>query len=233
MERVVKAGAVCAILTTVSFVVGIVLMATSGVQVLIPDTGKDALDWIADVDGASNAFFAGAWLVILGGVVGLVALVGFYYALREAGELMVLAPILAVVGLTLVTISHLIPIAIAYELVPDYVDADTATKATLATTTDTLAAISLVLNYVGDILLWGVVVPMYAFAILKTGLVAKWIGWLGLVVAVFAGWLGILSPASSFIDSLTFIGFVAFFVWMLVMGVALLRTREPSRNVPA
>ena len=76
----VRAGAVCAILTTVSFVAGIALMAGSGVQELIPGTGADAIDWIKDVDDASGAFFAGAWLVILGGVVGLVALVGFYYA---------------------------------------------------------------------------------------------------------------------------------------------------------
>ena len=32
-------------------------MAASGVQVLIPETGKDGLDWIADVDDASGAFF--------------------------------------------------------------------------------------------------------------------------------------------------------------------------------
>lgn len=113
MQRLdtVRVGAVCAILTTVSFVAGIALMVGSGVQELIPGTGDDAIEWIKDVDDASGAFFAGAWLVILGGVVGLVALVGFYYALREAGELMILAPVLSIVGLTLVTISHLIPIA--------------------------------------------------------------------------------------------------------------------------
>jgi hypothetical protein len=46
------------------------------------------------------------------------------------------------------------------------------------------------------------VVPLYAFAILKTRVVPRWIGWLGFVVAVFAGWLGLLSPAVGVIEAL-------------------------------
>src|SRR5919198_4062405 len=104
-------GAYCAVLTTISFVAGIALMASSGVQVLIPETGgHKTIDWIDDVNGASGAFFAGAWLVILGGFLRLVAMVGFYFALRDPGPVMLLAPILAGVGLGLVQVSHLIPI---------------------------------------------------------------------------------------------------------------------------
>ena len=78
-----RIGAWCAIGLVVAFVAGIALMAASGVQVLIPETGKDGLDWIADVDDASGAFFVGAWLVIVGGVLGLVGLIGFYDDLRR------------------------------------------------------------------------------------------------------------------------------------------------------
>ena len=114
----------------VAFVAGIALMAASGVQVLIPETGKDGLDWIADVDDASGAFFIGAWLVIVGGILGLVGLIGFYDALRRGRDWLVLAPILGVFGLTLVTISHLLPIAMAYELVPDFRAASMRTPST-------------------------------------------------------------------------------------------------------
>jgi len=89
------------------------------------------------------------------------------------------------------------------------------------------AVLALVINYAGDVILWGVVVPMYAYAALKTRVVGRWIGWLGFVVAFFAGWLGALAPASDAIEGITFIGFVAFFVWMAAMGVSLLR-RERS-----
>jgi hypothetical protein len=213
---VTKIGAWGAIGLVVCFVLAIVLMATSGVQVLIPETGKDGLDWIADVDDASGAFFVGAWLTIVGGMLGLVGLIGFYDALRRAGEWLILAPVLAVASLTLVTISHLLPIAMAYELVPNF-------KASEADTFDTFASLAQVLNYTGDVILWGVVVPMYALAILKTGFLRRWIGWLAIVVGIFAGIGEALSPASSVIEGLTFIGFVAFFVWMAAMGATLAR----------
>lgn len=223
-------GGVAGIATFVCFLVGIPFMAIGGVQVLIPETGKNGIDWLADANDASGLFFAGAWLVILGGLAGLVSLVALYDVLKPAGPILVFAPVLAVVGLTLVTISHLIPIAMAYRLAPGYADASPATQSSLAVTSDTLAALSLVLNYVGDVLGWGVVVPLYAWAILKTSALPRWIGWLGLVVAVFAGWLGLFSPASSVIDGVTTIGFFAFFVFMLSIGVALLRG---STSAPA
>jgi len=216
-------GGVAGISTFLCFAVGIPLMVIGGVQVLIPETGKNGLDWLADANDASGLFFVGAWLVIIGGLAGLVSLVVLYDVLKPAGPILIFAPILAVVGLTLVTISHLIPIAMAYELAPGYADAAPPTQTSLAVTSDTLAVLSLVLNYVGDVLGWGVVVPLYAWAILKTSALPRWIGWLGFVVAFFAGWLGLLSPASSVIDGVTTIGFFAFFVFMLSIGVALLR----------
>ena len=225
--RLSTVGAVCAILTSVSFVAGGVLLGVSGVSVLIPETGADGLEWISDVDGASDLLFVGAWSIILTTLVGAVALVGFYDALKGAGPVMILAPIMGVVGLTLTTISHLIPIALAYEFVPRYVAADEATKASLAVTFDTFANLCLVLNYTGNALGWGVAVPLFAIAILKTDVVPRWLGWLGLLVALLAGWLGLLAPASSAIEGVTVIGFIGFFVFMIGMGIALLR-RPPT-----
>ena len=225
-------GAYCAILTTLSFVVGIALMASSGVQVLIPETGgHKTIDWIDHVNGASGAFFAGAWLVILGGFLAFVAVVGFYFALRDAGPVMLLAPILGGIGMGLVQISHLIPIAIGYELAPDYADATGAAQDSIGTTAGTFASFAHVLNYSGDALLWGVVVPLVAWAILLTRAVPRWIGWLGFVTAFFAGWLGLFAPASSLVDNITFIGFVGFFVFNAALGIALLRRRGPREEL--
>jgi hypothetical protein len=55
-------------------------------------------DWIAAVDRAGGLFFIGAWLVVLVGFLGIVALVGFYDTLRVAGPVMIVAPILGAVG---------------------------------------------------------------------------------------------------------------------------------------
>ena len=228
-----KAGAVCAILTVVGFVVGIALMASSGVQVLIPETGQDGLDWIADVDDAGNAFVAGAAIVVFAGFFGLVAFLGFYDALKQAGPLLVIAPVAGAAGMVLVTISHATPIAIAVELAPSYLDASGAEQASLAVTADTLAQFCLLLNYFGDILIWGVTTPLFALAVLRTGAAPRWIGWVGLVAAFFAGWLGLLSPVSSLVEGISTIGFVAFFLFMASLGVALLRRSTDATSAPA
>jgi hypothetical protein len=112
-----------------------------------------------------------------------------------------------------------------YELVPAYIAADPAGQARLAATADTFAAIALVTNAAGNFLGFGVVVPLYAAAILTTRALPRWIGWLGFLVGALAGWLGLLSPASSVIASISNIGFVGFFVFMLSMGIALLSSR--------
>jgi len=221
--RLSTVAAMCAIFTVVCFVLGSVAMASSGVQTLIPETGRSGLDWIADVGAAGGLFVTGAWLIILMGFLAIVAFVGFYDILRHAGAVMILAPILAAVGLTLVTVSHLIPIAMAYELVPAYLHADPAGQTTLAAAADTFAATAQVTNAAGNFLGWGVVTPMYAAAILITRALPRWIGWLGLLVGFLAGWVGLASPASQLISDISSVGFIGFFVFMLSMGLALLR----------
>jgi hypothetical protein len=121
--------------------------------------------------------------------------VGFYDTLRVAGPVMILAPILGAVGLMLVTDTHLIPIVMAYELVPAYIAADPAgqprwqPRPTRSHRLVTYAA--------GNFLGWGVVIPLYAVAILTTRALPRWIGWLGLLVRALAGWLGLLNFSSS------------------------------------
>lgn len=226
-------GGACAILTVAGFIAGVTLMVTAGVEVLIPETGDEGIQWIEDVDAASGAFYVGAWLVVFAGFVGIAALVGFYDALRDAGPVMLLAPIAGAVGLTLVTISHVVPIALAYELVPAYMDADAAGRETLASTSDTFAMACLATNYAGNALNWGVAVPLYALAILKTGVAPRWIGWVGFVAAVFAGWLGLLGPAWSVIEGVSTLGFFAFFVFMASLGAVLLRRGLADRSTPS
>ncbi len=222
------AGAVCALITVAGFVTGIVLMASSGVQVLIPETGKDGLEWIADVQDAGDLFIAGASIVVFAGLFGLVAFIGFYDALRDAGPLLIIAPAAGAAGMVLVTISHATPIAIALELAPGYTAANEATRASLVVTADTFAQFCLLMNYFGDILVWGVTTPLLAIAVLKTSVAPRWIGWVGIVSAFFGGWLGLLSPVSSIVEGLSTIGFFAFFVFFASLGVALLRRRTPT-----
>lgn len=213
----------CALLLVACFIAGIAMMASSGVQVLIPETGKDGLEWLADADEGGNLFVAGATAVVFGGLFAIGAFLGFHDALRRAGPMTTIAATAGVAGMVLVTVSHATPIALAQHLAPAYLNADGATKESLAATQDTFASFCLLMNYFGDALVWGVTTPLFALAALRTKAVPRPIPWIGLVSAVFAGWLGLFGPLSSAIDGLSTIGFFAFFIFMAAMGVALLR----------
>ena len=129
--RLATVGAACALGMVACFLVGVVLMASSGVQVLIPEPGVDTrgLDRrrrlrrkrlprrrVAHDRGRVPRDHRARRV------------------LRRASSrraVLVLGPVLGAIGLTLVTISHLVPIAMATELVPDYLAADAAGKASL------------------------------------------------------------------------------------------------------
>jgi hypothetical protein len=222
--KLTTVGAWCAILVLPVLIAGGTLLGRSGAADLLPATGAPGKDWLVAV-ASDSGFAGGGWLLIAMGFLVIVAFVGFYRFLASAGELLILAPTAGIVGMSLVQVSHLVPIAMAYELAPAYVQAG-ADKATLGSVSDTLAAVSQVTNAGGDALVWGVAVPLFAWAILATRALPRWVGWLGFVTAVFGGLLGLLAPLSSAVDGLSTIGFLAFFIFMLCMGITMLRRRS-------
>ena len=84
-------AAVCALGTVICFVIGGVAMGSSGVGVLIPETGGPGRDWIAAVDAAKRVVLRWSLAGHPGGFLGIVALVGFYDTLRLAGPVMILS----------------------------------------------------------------------------------------------------------------------------------------------
>jgi hypothetical protein len=225
-------AAVSAIVTFVMFAVGIALMASSGVKVLIPETGKEGLEWIADVDDAGDLFFVGAWLVVFGGVFALVALVGFYEPLRGAGAGD--GPRAGAgrrrddAGDDLPRPPHLDGVRARSWLSRRGRDSARVHRGDVRHARQPQPRAQLHRRHAR----LGVVVPLYAWAILKTRAVSRWIGWLGFVSAFFAGWLGLLAPASSAIEGITTIGFFAFFAFLLALGIALLRRdRAPAEEL--
>ncbi|MEA2246028.1 MAG: hypothetical protein QOH46_557, partial [Solirubrobacteraceae bacterium] len=93
----------------------------------------------------------------------------------------------------------------------------------LQTTGDLMAGTALATNYVGDLLLWAVAVPLFGLAVVRTRVLPRWIGWVGMFVGVVGGWIGAFGIVSTTVEDITAIGFLAFFVWMVAMGVAMLR----------
>ena len=99
----------------------------------------------------------------------------------------------------------------AYELAPGITDA--------LSQTGWLAA------YVGAVLIFFIGVLLFSFAILRTSVVPKWTGWLG-VIAALGFCLMALLPLVFSMATPWFLARI-FLVWMVAMGVVLLRLKEP------
>ena len=233
MEKVslVKVGGVCAILAVVSFIAAIVVQTVTG-DIGPGDLARNPRQSLLDVDQARTAFLTFQWFFLLASVLLIPAALGFYRALYQAGATLWIAVAAVFTGALLLIAASVTLIGIAYELVPDYVEAAESTRPALAAMASTLAITALVAIRVGYLLSLGIGVGLFAMASLRMSVLPKWIGWLGLAAALLGGLLRALDPVSDVFGNIGFLGFLAFLVWMLVMGVALLRLREPATMTP-
>ena len=217
-----KVSGVCAILTAATLLVGLILLLG---PVDYPDTDDIGTILLA-LDNDRVAYLTARWFILFGLVLAMASSLGFYYVLREAGGLLSIAIIGFITGTVFVMIQSFIELAIAYELVPAYVDATAATRPALEVMGNTLHVTGVLSVVVGNVLSFGIGVALFALATLRTSAIPKWLGWLGLLVAVLGGWLGLLAPVSGAFQIVSTIGSVAFSAWMVLMGIALLRSRE-------
>ena len=155
----------------------------------------------------------GHWFDALSCLLLIPAALGFYQALRQAGPLPLIAVVAILTGVIFLLFHEFIRLGIAYELAPDITDA--------LSQTGWLAA------GVGSALLFFIGVPLFSFVILRTSVMPNWIGWLGLIVVVAnVALVMILLGVFENIRPPWFL-FRGFLVWLVVMGVVLLRLKEP------
>ena len=62
----------------------------------------------------------------------------------------------------------------------------------------------------------------------KSALVPKWVGWSGLLSALLVGFVGLFESLFKAADLIGTIGLIPFAVWMIGMGMGILRSKEPA-----
>ena len=159
-----------------------------------------------------DTLIIGHWFDAMALVLIMAAALGFFQALRQAGPLLWIAVVAFLTGVIFVLAHEFIRLGISYELVPN-----------------TLGQTGWLAAGVGSVLIVGVGIPLFSFAILRTSVLPKWIGWLGLVnVATHVALATILSGVfGSSIRPPWLLATGTFSGWVLAMGVVLLRLKEP------
>ena len=188
------------------------------------------------VSGVVARIFFGSGDIVTGHVFDVLALLlfiavalGLYQALHEAGATLQIAVVAILTGIIFLLFHEFIRLGIAIELTPAIADASTDTRPALEVMANTLRQISQIGAGVGYILIFVIGLLLFSFAVLRTSVVPKWIGWLGfLVVAAHVVLLTLLSDAfSSFRPSWLWpVVTGTTLLWLVAIGVVLLRLRE-------
>ena len=217
-----KVSGICAILYTI-LIVAVLILGVSIGALEAEDTAEVAPIMVENQVMAAIVSWGFVFAPILLAVAGL----GFLYALRHAGPSMWIALLTFSGGGLLIVYRGAIFVAMTYELAPAYVAASGSAQSTLAAVGDTLMMFTIVGDFVGAALVAGIGLPLFSWAILRTKIAPKWVAWLGFIAAIAGGWVTFLRPVSEVFEIIEFIGGIGFFVWMVIMGVVLLRTTEP------
>ena len=192
----VRVGGVCAILTVVSGTMARIAFGNEWLK----SRGVDTL-------------ITGHWFDTLGLLLFMVAALGIYRALRQAGRLPLIAVVATLTGSIVLLFREFILLGIAYELVPG-----------ITGISDVLRQTGWLVAGVGAVLVFIIGVLLFSFAILRTSVVPKWTGWLG-VIAVLGFCLMALLPLVFSMATPWFLS-RGFLVWVFAMGVVLLRLKE-------
>jgi len=223
----VRVGGVCVILGVVTYIVARVILHDVGDTPYLRGVPDDPGQWLLDVNHYRTAVVTEASFKILACVLFIGFALGFYQALRQAGPLLGIAVVASLASSLFVIAQLLVVLGIAYELAPAYAAATEAIRPALEVMATTLMQIGALAEHVSDHLLQPVGWALFALAILRTSVMPRWMGWLGMVVALLRS-LGLLEPASDVFRVFSPFGFVASGVLTVAMGVALLRLREPA-----
>ena len=221
-----KACGVCAILAGIAAAAGfIIIFAATDIM-----DAEGAANILPAANDDKTAIAAALWLFILAPFLALMGILGLNQALRDQGNLVRVAALFFVLGLPLGLFRAFLDLGTVYELAPAYAAtaANSNTSASLIIVADTMDTIGVLADLVANVLILGIGILLFSVAIIRTSVIPKWIGWLGVPAAILGGWLSLLGPAFSVIEDIAFVGFLIFLVWIICVGVSLLRLDEPA-----
>jgi hypothetical protein len=195
--------------------------------------------YLLQVNADPTAYLVANWLAVMSHVVGLPVALGFYQVLRRWGAMLWVGVLALVLGSLFFIAANIMFRAFAYELGSRYVAASEATRPALEVLASTLYQTGLFLDLIAHELFFSIGIGLFSLAIFRTSVAPKWVGWFGMFGAVAAGGFSLLTlpiivgwivaPESVVVlaSGVMIVGMLAAYGWIVVMGIVLLRQREP------
>lgn len=231
-----KVSGVCAILYGFIWLASMVV-AAAGTPFGNPD---DLGKYLLEVNAGQTAYLVSNWLAVISHFVGLPVALGLYQALRRWGSLLWVGVLALITGSLFFIAANILFRAFTYELGSRYVEASDATRPALEAMASALYQTGVFVDLIAHELFFSIGIGLFSLAILGTSVAPKWAGWFGLFGAVAAGgfslltlpvivgWLAVPEPFTIVAGIIMVVGMLAAYGWIVMMGVILLRLREPD-----
>lgn len=147
--------------------------------------------------------------------------VGLYGVVRRAGDVSRFALAACLLGLvffllTAIIFDGRIQLASAYDAAGD------PTKDVIVSTISVVERVQLGVSIAGHVFTWGLGVAGFSVAVLRTSVLSRWVGWLGLVFAATA-WLNVPRLVWDAFGPMLLVMDAIGVVWLFAVGVMLLR----------
>ena len=208
----------------------LILAANFGGMFMEVAPGLGSLDPAESLDAIAstpNAVLMNGWLNIYGGLLVAIASIGIYRLMRGVGSHSLVPLFIMEIGVVLLSVSYVFSLAGPYQLGPLY---------TQGVSLDALYGAEYLRKILFEVMVvlasWltlGVAMALFGLFGLKSSKIPKWLSW----VALAGGLVGVEEwlkayPWQAERTALVLINFAAFAVWLIGMGVVMLRHIEKN-----
>jgi hypothetical protein len=221
-----SAGLVAAILSTLSwfaFIFG---------QLSLPHLSAidDPLQYFQMIQDSRSVFLLYGWGGVVGTLLTVPYIVAFYEAIKDAGPMVLLSMIVALIGVVLATFGFFKPLTTVYEYVPLGLEASPEALPSLKVAAAVSVGVFEIPWALGSFLLFGLGFGLIAYYAWRTATGPKWLNVVGLAAGLsgivwLTPFLPFLEPVATF---LRFLNILTIMIWSIGLSVVLVRLIEPE-----
>lgn len=226
---VVRIAGVSALLAVAAQFAAFGIAFANGIQPGAPLDFNDGAQLLAAAEASPGLL--GLVFATISPSLGLPLGIGLYVAIKQAKGYALFGATMTYVGMTIALVHEVLRIALFWRMPVLYQRAAEETRPAVLALGDLVVHVQEMLSLIAVVLLFGCGYSVLALGIIRTGALPRSLGWVLLILSVGVGLVAFplqyfRTPGASLV---VLAAMMVFFLWLIVMGVVLLRWRPGGK----
>lgn len=225
---VVRLAGVFALLAVAAQVAAFAIAFASGIQPGAPLDFSDGAQLLTAAE--ANPGVLGLVFATISPSLGLPLALGLYVVLKDAKGYALFGATMAYVGMTIALVHEVLRIALFWRMPELYQRATEEARPAVLALGDLVVHVQDMLSLIAFVVIFGFGYTVLALAIIRTGAVPRSLGWVLLVISAGVGLIAYPLQYFRFAGAslVVLATMMVFFLWLIAMGVTLLRWRPKA-----